>query len=83
MSQVMLDTWAAFAWSHNPNPSLDYLAARNYQITLTNVKHTGVWEPVNVRNASLRKLDYPDAGQIPFEELEQCEFLGFPLTFYG
>jgi len=82
MSQLMLDTWAAFAWNHNPNPSFALLSARNYDVTLANVKKTGTWQPVTVKNPTLRLLDFPSARQIPFEEVDECAFLGFPLDYY-
>ncbi|KIJ50170.1 hypothetical protein M422DRAFT_27497 [Sphaerobolus stellatus SS14] len=82
MSQLMVDTWSAFAWNHDPNPSQALLAARGYAVSLANVKQTGTWSPVSVTNPSLRKLDFPNSEQIPFEEVEECEFLGYPLDYY-
>jgi len=82
MSQLLVDIWTAFAWNHNPNPNPALLSARNYAVTLANVKKTGLWEPVTVKNPSLRLLDFPDSRQIPFEEIKECEVLGFPLDFY-
>ncbi|KIJ48179.1 hypothetical protein M422DRAFT_28463 [Sphaerobolus stellatus SS14] len=82
MSQLMVDTWSAFAWNHDPNPSQALLAARGYAVSLANVKQTGTWSPVSVTNPSLRKLDFPNSEQIPFEEVDECEFLGYPLDYY-
>ncbi|KAF8585026.1 cholinesterase [Ramaria rubella] len=81
MSQLSLDLWVAFASTFNPNPSQAYLSARNYQNTLAEVRRSGTWEPVNVQNPTLRRMDFP-SSQNAFEEIEQCDFLGFPLSFY-
>jgi hypothetical protein len=72
-----MDAWVAFAWTHNPNPSEAYLTARNYQTTLAEVRRSGTWDAVMTRNPTLRKFDLPGGGQILFEDIEQCAFLGF------
>lgn len=82
MSQVSMDRWVSFAWTHDPNPSKELLAARGYQITLDKLEKEGTWEPVNAVNPTLRIMDYPGGSQIPFEEQAQCDFLDFPFTFY-
>ncbi|GJJ08793.1 hypothetical protein Clacol_003012 [Clathrus columnatus] len=82
MSQVSMDRWVSFAWTHNPNPSKDLLIARNYQVTLDKLQKDGTWEPVNAEKPTLHVMDYPGGSQIPFEEQEQCDFLNFPFSFY-
>ena len=43
------------------------------------------WEPVtkgSLRGAPLRELQF-ESSMLPFGEQAQCEFLGFPLDFFG
>lgn len=80
-SQLTVDHWTAYAWTYNPNPSQAYLAARRYQTTLEEIQRSVTWEPVDIHQPSLRKLEYPST-QEPFEETEQCDFLHFPFNFY-
>ncbi|GJJ15286.1 hypothetical protein Clacol_009562 [Clathrus columnatus] len=82
MSQITMDYWLSFAWNHNPNPSTDLLTARGYKVTLQAVKETGTWEPVNVKNPTLRLLTFPvlKESQVSFLDQTQCDLLGFPLT---
>ncbi|KAF2475679.1 alpha/beta-hydrolase [Lindgomyces ingoldianus] len=80
-SQYVVDTWTAFARNHNPNPSLDFLAARGFTNTSTAVSESGSWEPVKAEKPMVRILD-KNVREEGFRELEQCAVLGYPLKYY-
>ncbi|KAJ7455127.1 cholinesterase [Mycena latifolia] len=79
-SQVTVDAWAAFARTHDPNPAASFLAARGYATTAAALKEWGPWEDVTSR-VPVRRLAWPSRGSAWLEQ-EQCEVLGFPLSFY-
>jgi hypothetical protein len=80
-SQFVIDTWASFARTTNPTPSLDYLSARNYANTTMLVKAGGGWNPLNSAKPMLKALDWVGT-QIPFKEGPQCKSLGYPLDYF-
>ncbi|RPD75515.1 carboxylesterase from carbohydrate esterase [Lentinus tigrinus ALCF2SS1-7] len=83
--QRMVDIWSSFARTFDPNPDPGFLAARGFTGTAQQLKRESKWEPVtkaNVRGKPLRELQW-DSFMLPFGQQVQCEFLGFPLTFYG
>ncbi|KAF2180566.1 alpha/beta-hydrolase [Zopfia rhizophila CBS 207.26] len=81
-SQYIVDTWTAFGRDHNPNPNLDFLAARGYSHTSAIVSETEIWKPVRAEIPSLRILD-TNVKNIGFSEVDQCNVLGFPLDYYS
>lgn len=83
--QQMVDIWTSFARTFNPNPDPAFLIAKGFPETAAQFKQMSKWEPVTKRNINgkpLRQLESP-SFMIDFKERAQCEFLGFPLTFYG
>ncbi|KIJ63492.1 hypothetical protein HYDPIDRAFT_175891 [Hydnomerulius pinastri MD-312] len=83
LSQVAADSWSAFARTFNPNPSFAYLAARGYTNTTAALEQYGLWEEVTpYTETPLRLFDAPLSNS-PYLEQAQCDFLGYPLTFYG
>ncbi|KAI0356107.1 carboxylesterase from carbohydrate esterase [Trametes cingulata] len=83
--QRMVDVWSSFARTFNPNPDPRFLAARGFTDTAQHLAHESKWEPVtkaNLHKSPVRELQW-DSFMTPFGSLEQCQFLGFPLTFYG
>ncbi|KAI0180064.1 alpha/beta-hydrolase [Hypoxylon sp. FL1284] len=82
-TRLALDHWAAFARSYDPNPDPKFLAARGYASTLDALDKQGRWMPATADDpTTMRNLMWP-ASQIPFPELEQCEWLGVGLDFYS
>ena len=85
--QRMVDIWSSFARAFDPNPDPAFLAARGFTSTLAQLAAEPRWEPVT--RASVRKGGRPlrelqfESVMLPFGSQDQCEFLGFPLTFYG
>jgi hypothetical protein len=80
-SQLITDSMTSFARTHNPNPSISYLRAKNHQSTLAQLDAPGgVWQPVTSVANPLRRLAWP-SEQVPFIDIAQCEELGIPLDF--
>ncbi len=83
--QRMVDIWSSFARSFNPNPDPAFLAARGFTGTAQQLSRQSKWQPVtkkNVGGSPVRELQW-ESFMTPFGQQAQCEFLGFPLTFYG
>jgi hypothetical protein len=91
MAQMTLDRWAAFARNHDPNPDMDFLAARGFTNTTAEVARSGKWNKVgkndqgeDTAGETLRVLQWP-SFESTFEfhsSHEQCAALGFPLDYY-
>ena len=83
--QRIVDIWSSFARTFDPNPDPGFLAARGFNSTAQQLAAQPKWEPVtkaNLRKASIQQLQW-ESVMVPFGHEEQCDFLGFPLTFYG
>ena len=82
--QRMIDVWTSFARTYNPNPDPRYLAVRWYNNTLAAIYAEEPWQPVttaNLNSAPLRTLQWT-SFMGPFAEQAQCDYLGYPLTYY-
>jgi len=79
--QLIVDYWAAFARTGDPNPDKGYLQARGYRHTLSQMEKTGRWEAVSAEKPTLRLLQW-NGGQIPFGEVQACKALGVPLDVF-
>ncbi|KAH1435339.1 hypothetical protein KXX32_008856 [Aspergillus fumigatus] len=79
--QLVSAYFAEFVRSGQPNPAPEYLQARGYKQTLDAVNNFDRWEPVSHSEGPLQLLDYPSV-KAPFQDLAQCEFLGYPITYY-
>ncbi|KAJ7111819.1 cholinesterase [Mycena epipterygia] len=79
-SEVIADSWTAFARTYNPNPDPAFLEARGFATTAAALKQWGLWEDVTSR-VPVRLLAWPSRGSGWIEQ-EQCNVLGFPLDFY-
>lgn len=81
-SQLIVDYWASFAWSGNPNPQKDYLEARGYWTTLEQTKSAGSWDTVVPGESAWRVLQWDGFTLKDFPEQEQCGFLGLPIDYF-
>jgi carboxylesterase type B len=84
LERYVLDAFASFVRTYDPNPTDEFLTARGYESTLEILKETGPWLPA-VRNGMLmRALDHPVEGDMmkPFKDIEQCEWMGLPLDSF-
>lgn len=84
--QQTVDIWTSFARTFNPNPDPAFLLAKGFPDSAAQFKSLSKWDPVTKDNVQhgkpLRQLEWPSSMTV-FKEQEQCEFLGFPLDFYG
>ncbi|TBU26957.1 carboxylesterase from carbohydrate esterase [Dichomitus squalens] len=83
--QRIVDVWSSFARTFNPNPDPGFLAARGFTSTAQQLAAQRKWEPVtkaNLHGKPVQQLQW-ESVMVPFGQQEQCEFLGFPLTYYG
>lgn len=79
--QLVLDTWASFARTYDPNPAKEFLKARGFTNTTRHLELAGVWLPVGkVQGLEMRELQWPST-QVGFRDAEQCAVLGWPLDF--
>ncbi|KAK3692844.1 Alpha/Beta hydrolase protein [Podospora appendiculata] len=80
--QLVLDSFAAFVRTYDPNPDSAWLRARGYTSTLAAVEGAdGVWLPSQKGRMTMRVLDWP-ARQEGFREVEQCAGLGLGVESY-
>ena len=80
-SQLLLDLWTSFGKTHDPNPDANYLAIRGYTNTSMQLAQSGPWVEVNPDAPTRRLLTWP-TRQGPFESIEECKVLGFPIDTY-
>lgn len=79
--QMVVDVWAAFARTHDPNPNAQFLEARGYTNTTRVMEQRGKWSPATKGNLRLRALAWPPYEDA-FRETAQCSGIGLPLTYY-
>jgi carboxylesterase type B len=81
--QLIMDYWASFARSGDPNPEKGWLEARGYWLTKQRVEEAGKWEKVKARKMREMLMQW-DGGMMDFgeEERKQCEVLGLGLNYY-
>ena len=80
-SQFILDSWASFARTYNPNPDRGFLTARGYTNTSMELDVAGEWTPVTKDSLTMRELQWPSL-QSGFRDVEQCALLGWPLDYF-
>jgi Carboxylesterase family len=80
-SQLVVDYWAAFAWSGNPNPDKEKLEKMGYWGTLAEVVRMGKWKEVQEGKSAWMWLQVDGGMKERFGDLEQCKFLGLPLEY--
>ncbi|KAK7969179.1 cholinesterase-like protein [Apiospora saccharicola] len=79
--QFVLDSFASFARTYDPNADLAFLRARGYENTIRQIQIAGPWVPATKDAMTMRTLQWP-SFQGPFVELQQCESLGLGLGYY-
>ncbi|KAI0073618.1 carboxylesterase from carbohydrate esterase [Panus rudis PR-1116 ss-1] len=84
--QQIVDQWTSFARTFNPNPDPAFLEAKGFTSAAQQFAAMSRWDPVTMENinyggGAVRQLDWP-SYMMPFKDVEQCEFLGFPLTYF-
>ncbi|KAG9188990.1 hypothetical protein G6011_05858 [Alternaria panax] len=83
-AQLVSSYFAAFIRGGDPNPSLKYLDARGYEKVIEGVKKFGQWGQVDATKKTgdeIRLLDWPSQSA-GFQDVEQCDWLGYPLDYY-
>ncbi|KAK4249907.1 Alpha/Beta hydrolase protein [Corynascus novoguineensis] len=80
--QSVLDSFAAFIRTGDPNPSEAWAKARGHQPQQRERKEDR-WEPSTKKGGlKLRLLDWPTSRMSEFRERKQCESLGLGPGFY-
>jgi carboxylesterase type B len=80
--RLVLDTFASFARTGDPNPDEAFLTARGFTSTLQEVKTAPKWLPATNGSLTMRVFDWP-TYQGPFREPDQCKSLGLGLDYYA
>ncbi|KAF7719870.1 Carboxylic ester hydrolase [Penicillium ucsense] len=80
-AQYVLDTWASFARTFNPNPDLSYTKTRGYTNTTHQVEMAGTWTRFKDGDSQLRRLQWP-ASMVKLDDTDQCRALSLPLDYY-
>ncbi|KAK6193953.1 hypothetical protein LQW54_011954 [Pestalotiopsis sp. IQ-011] len=75
--RLVIEHWAAFARSADPNPDGAHLRARGRYERLAQMDRAGRWEAVDADRPTMRLLQW-DGAQVLFVETEQCRALGIP-----
>lgn len=79
--QVSTAYFGSFVRTGNPNPSQKYLDVRGYTKVIQNVQSTGPWNPITNAEGSIKLIDFP-AVSAGFQDLEQCQFLNYSISYY-
>lgn len=81
-SQYIVDLWTSFGRTFDPNPDVSFLQARGYTATLEQISKEEPWDKATrAQKAPLRILNSNFTISVPFQEAEQCPFLGIPPDF--
>ncbi|KAK5698576.1 hypothetical protein LTR17_023527 [Elasticomyces elasticus] len=86
-TQFIIDSWASWVRTWNPNPDPAYLQVRGFANTTREIALAGTtWEPVTAASQSLRKLQWP-SEQVAFADAPrtapaECSALGRPLDYF-
>lgn len=80
-SQYVLDSWASFARTGNPNPDKEFLKVRGFSNTTRIMEQAGKWEALSADKLKLRVLDKMPRME-DFREREQCKILGQDIGYF-
>jgi carboxylesterase type B len=81
-SQLLVDTWSAFAREKDPSPDPAFLSARDYTNTSATLERATQWKPLDLRKPGIRVLNVEPKDE-SLREVEQCAILGIPLNYYS
>jgi hypothetical protein len=79
--QLTSDYFGAFVRTGDPNPDIRYLNVRGYKPTIGAVLKGGRWDEVSGTDGPMKLLDYP-ALSSGFQDVPQCAFLNYSLSYY-
>lgn len=88
--RFVLDAFASFARTGDPNPEVSFLTAKGFDETLREItRDGGRWLPSLAAaeggtpdSLTMRILQWPEPYQSSFRELPQCASLGIGLDYY-
>ena len=80
-TQSIVDRWTSFVRTYDPNPDPTYLRIRGHTNTTAEVEASGVWEPVDAADPTMRYLQWPSRQQ-PLGRDGECAALGMPIDYY-
>ncbi|KAK6350431.1 hypothetical protein TWF718_003623 [Orbilia javanica] len=80
----MVDLWAAFVRTGNPNPDKAFLKARGYLGTIDKIEKEGEWGRAAGKKGArdVRLMQLEGAAMRGYSEVEQCEAMGLGLEYY-
>jgi Carboxylesterase family len=78
--QLVMDYWSAFAHNRDPNPDKEYLMARGYWNTISQIEAVGPWEEEKTGLAT-RLLQW-NGRQEAVQQKAQCDALGLSLDYF-
>lgn len=79
--QFVLDSFASFIRSGDPNPDEGFLRVRGFESTRREVQRNE-WVASTKRAVKMKVLDWPSRLESGWREKEQCEGIGLPLDYY-
>ncbi|KAH6676965.1 camp-regulated D2 protein, partial [Plectosphaerella plurivora] len=80
-SRLVVDYFTSFVRTGDPNPEHDFLVARGYESTISQISKVGEWKEVDPPAPEWRILER-DTGMAPFSDSELCNLLGEPLNYW-
>jgi hypothetical protein len=78
---LVVDYFASFVRTGDPNVDELYLVARGYESTLAQVDVVGRWKEVYYQEPEWMILDW-DGFMAPFGEIDLCSVLEQPLDYW-
>jgi len=66
----------------DPNPDIKYLEVRGYEKSIEAIERTGQWAEGSGKGGPMKLLDYPSFSS-GFQDVSQCAFLNYSLTYYA
>lgn len=80
-ARMVVDIWAAFARTGNPDISAEELRVRGFADTAERLARAGSWSTVKSERPMLRLFQW-DGGMRDFSDVDACEKMGFGLKYF-
>jgi len=80
--QLTSGYFGSFVKNGDPNPDIKYLEVRGYEKSIEAIERTGQWAEVSGKGGPMKLLDYPSLSS-GFQDVSQCAFLNYSLTYYA